>query len=354
MLNDIETISLKIEEINPMNKSTNVSIDTDIRVKFNSNISKSTVVGNVILFKVNEDNEERVSCNIIVKDNSVVLIPKEKLLNASNYKVLIPKNGVSDILGRRCLIDFSYTFTTASEKSAIKPKLIEPTDSKIYHCNPNVKFISESETNLIQISTNKSFTSIVYEKLLNTESNFEQSFEIENALEEGIYYIRIKNEYNIFSDYNQFYISLVNGKVSDEDYSEEVSESELFEPLNLIKASQDGKIVTNNLNCIDFIFEGKIDTSLLDISNNYLLGESVKDEFDEDFNPQGYLSYNLVSVYDDLEDKTYIMYVLNSNDNENDEDQDNQEYCLTNDDLLSDEELSEILSSIFNESRGVN
>lgn len=353
MLNDIETISLKVEEINPVNKSSNVPVDTEIIVKFNSNISKSTVINNIILFKVNKDNEERVSCNIVVKDSSVVLIPKEKLVKSSNYRVLIPKNGIADILGRRCVIDFEYTFTTLSDVYATKPKLIEPIDSKIYHCNPNIKFISESETNLIQISTNKSFTSIIYEKLLNTESNFEQSFNIEPSLDEGIYYIRIKNEDNVFSDYNQFYISLVDGKVSNEDYSEEVTEEELFEPINLIKSSQDNKIVPNTLNCIDFIFEGKIDTSLLDISNNYLLGESVKDEFEDDYNPQGYLTYNLVSVYDDLEDKTYVMYVLNGSDNKEDDD-DKEEYCLTNDDLLSDEELSEILSSIFNESRGVN
>lgn len=347
MINDVEIISLKVEEVNPHNNSINIDLATDIRIKFNSNIAKSTVVNNILLFLVDNGKEERIPCNIMVKDNVVILTPKELLSVESNYKIFIAKNGVSDILGRRCIIDFSYNFTTMKDDFSSKPIILEPTDSKIYSSNPSIKFVSNTESNIIEISKDKSFTSVVYEKLYTKAYDVEQNYLIETSLGEGLYYVRIKNENNVYSDVSQFYISIVDGKVSEEDFSKEVESFDLFNDVEFIKASQSDKIVKNNFDTIDFVFEGKLDPSVLDSCNHYLYGNSLKDEYDEDYNPHGYMDYDLTYVYDDVEDKTYIIFnSIKAKDVSNNPG--NHTNCLTNDDLMTDAELKYILDEILN------
>ena len=310
MIKDLETLGLKVEDITPSQNKDSVSIDSNITIKFNSYLNKATIVNNVIL--LNATNEERIPCSVKLVNDTVIVTPKELLSKKEKYLVYIPKNGISDILGRKLLIDFKSYFITEIESYHIKPKVTEPKNG-IYPTLPQLIFTSPSKNNIIEISNSKSFNLIVYSSVSNSHADGEVIHKMETNLQDGLYYIRIKTEDNVVSDLTQFYLSSGEGRVSNSDYAVEVNDLGIDESNELLEFKPSKDIVEINRRCVYYVFDGKVDTDIIKKCKSYIVGESI-DESDEDIESHGYLDYEMIYMYDCVEQKTYIIFEINEGD----------------------------------------
>lgn len=301
MIRDIETIGLKIENISPGNNEINFPVDGHISIKFNSYISKSTLANNVYL--IHENTEERIPCSIKCYDDCIELYPKTLLINSAKYKISI--SNVSDILGRRMCMTYSSCFYTDSKEYIEKPSILEPL-SIIYNENPIVRLSCKSKTCIIEISNTKAFNLILYEKLIECNEG-ETEHIIEGVLEEGMYYIRLRTEEEVFSNSVQFYISHSEGKISEDDY--EIDES--FDNNNAeLKDFNPYKVsLYNNAKCIYYRFNGKIDIEKINSCKHYIKSEFIDTENTTSIE-HGYVDYNMIYMYDAFESITYLIFEL--------------------------------------------
>lgn len=307
MLNDIETIGLKVEIMNPNNGQINVDTNTDIKIKFNAHLNKNTIINNVILYE--QLTNERVSCGIKCNEDTMILSPKTELNVDTVYGILIKKDGVSDILGRKPLIDFNYSFTTLSTAKVKKPTIIYPTNQNSFDSLTSIKFISDSVKNVIEISSSKDFNILDYTVTTNCIAFTEHTVNIQNTFNPGTYYIRILGNDETYSDLTQFIINDEVGKVSDEDYSLEVDLESLLGDRTLVEFKPTSYIVDTNRRCLMFKFDNKISIDEIKKCKHSIYGETV-DTDNEEILEHGFVDYNMTYLYNSVENATYIIFEL--------------------------------------------
>ena len=107
----VDTIAPKITSTNPMDKDSNVRVNTDIRLKFNEEINQDLINSNNIILRINSplDTITPVIGSYHYEDSTAIFTPDTNLFFDTEYIVKI-KN-ITDLADNK-LKDYSFTFKT--------------------------------------------------------------------------------------------------------------------------------------------------------------------------------------------------------------------------------------------------
>lgn len=317
MLNNIETLGLKVESIRPSANKKEVETNTKIYVKFNAEVISNTIVGNIALYEDTDGlfNGEldttkltRINGNISYESKTLIFTPKNELSENKQYIVVVRKNGIKDIIGRSLLVDNVFTFFTKATKALEIPTILSPKNADTIKENLLIEFTNTHSVYNIQISTNVEFDTYVVDDIVNSSNNSTVSYSPSKELEDGLYYIRVKAMGGLFSDTIQCVLARNVGLVSSEDYNDllvEFDGSRVIDMTEMFPISD--KLSGVNISNIYLKFNGEITIDDINFNKSYLLGE-LFDETDSDtIDEEGYSDPKIITVYDKEEDATYVM-----------------------------------------------
>lgn len=315
---------LRIEIITPNNGELDISVNTQITLKFNSELDISSIMNSFIVF---EDTSSIYSSSVPLKDQvkflnavvgsiayremSLIFTPSQELKKNTRYLICVKANGLRDILGSTVLKEEMFTFFTHGLDVQDKIEIIIPKNNSIIKSIDEIE-LTETSTKLyfVQISKVNTFETILVDKTYNCNSNIiPTSF----GLEEGMYYMRAKSDNGEWSDITQFFIKpQEEGLVSQDDIKHLISQIEAEEDnieLLEIYPTNEQDMITLKLGVIYFKFSGKVSLEDVDFSNTYIYGDYVNEE-DADTITINDLNGEWTSVYDSTNNVSYIIFSL--------------------------------------------
>lgn len=319
MMTSISTLGLKPESIFPEKFKTNVSINSEISVYFNSELDASTIVGGFYILEdkefkyadgsVNLEEYKVVEGNLIYKDKTIIFTPIDQLNIDSRYLIYMPKECIRDILGNVILIDIVSHFTTEGIKTNAKCDILYPINNTTLTSLDKIAVSDvDSEKYLIQISKVKTFDNLVHEEIVDktvVEKNYN--------LGDGMYFIRAKAINSDFGD-----ISLVTIKTHentiptdqdlDEDYIWQEYEEEsgtFIESFPLDKSIN----INEKTNVLYMKFKGIVELDDIDFYESYLVGES--NDNDSNIISHEQVDGTFSVVHDEEKLETYVVFIPN-------------------------------------------
>lgn len=317
MLNNIETLGLKVESIRPSANKKEVETNTKIYVKFNADVMSSTIVGNIALYEdtdglfngeIDTNKLTRINGNISYESKTIIFTPKNELSENKQYIVIVRKNGIKDIIGRSLLVDNVFTFFTKANKALETPTILNPKNADTIREDLIIEFTNTHNVYNVQISTNIEFDTYVVDDIVNSSNNSTVTYSPDKTLEDGLYYIRVKAMGGLFSDTVQCVIGRNIGLVSKEDYNDLLVEFDGSRVMNMLEAFPvSDKLSGVNLANIYLKFEGEITIDDINFNKSYLLGELFDETDIDDIEEAGYIDPKIITVYDKEEDVTYIV-----------------------------------------------
>ncbi|QCX33448.1 hypothetical protein FDN13_06825 [Caloramator sp. E03] len=111
-----DNISPVLKSILPVNAAKNVSVTSNITISYNENIYKSSRFSDIVL---KTSNNKVVSTKIQIINNSLVIVPVNKLDYNTTYFIIIPSKALKDAANNQVITSYKYSFTT--EKDTEKP-----------------------------------------------------------------------------------------------------------------------------------------------------------------------------------------------------------------------------------------
>lgn len=317
MISSISTLGLKPESFSPEKFKTNVDINTQISINFNSELDTSTIISNIYIledkdFKYNDGDIDlnlfnKIDGNLTYKDKTIIFTPKNQLNINSRYIVYIPKDGIRDILGNVTLIDFVSYFSTDNFQSYGKCEVLYPINNTILHSLNRVSISDlDSLKYVVQISKIKTFDNLVYEEIFDMPI-VEKHIDIGD----GLYFIRAKALNGIFGETSVFTLkSHENTIPTDQDLDEDfVWEEYVKEPESLIEIypSNDSIEVNEKTNVLFMKFNGIVDIKDIDFHESFLNGEPNDDDDNITAHENVDGSYTVVQDEEKLE--TYVFFI---------------------------------------------
>lgn len=315
MINSIETIGLRVNNITPGAYSTGVSINQHIEIEFNSGLDTKTIFGNVYILKdtnrkmfgrpddLNINDFDVVEGSLVYKERIIIFQPLGQLEKSTRYIVYVPKKSLRDIGGRDNLTSYIAFFDTDGYAEYPPCEIVYPKNNTVIHELSKVSLSDlGAEKYVVQISKNKTFENGLYDKVVDFNT-VEDSFN----LGEGSYYLRARATNGVFGETSFFTIRTIpNTLVSDEDepFMYQPIESET-EYVDLDSVFPEGINVHEMTNAIFMKFNGIIPIEEIDIYESGLFQKNIdSDGFNED-NVEGAFSV----IHDDEANLTYVAFI---------------------------------------------
>lgn len=317
MIKDIETLGLKVESIRPSTNKHDVGTDTDIKIKFNAEILVNTVINNILVYEdtnalfngeIEEKDLTRINGKVSYDNKTVIFTPNNELDQNKQYIIVVRKNGVKDVLGRSLLFDNISTFFTKSNKALTKPLIISPKFGDTVSASLMIEFTDIYDIYNVQISKNIEFDSFIINEVVNSSNNKTVKYSPDVLLEDGLYFLRIKTDKEVFSDVVQFVIQENIGVVSEEDYNELLQEFN-YTNNHILKASypEQDKMCNVALNKACLSFEGELSILNINLNKSYMEGVLFDETDSDSIEEHGEIDTNIITVYDKEENTTYVV-----------------------------------------------
>lgn len=333
MDNTLETLGLSILNIAPSNNEVDVKTDESIKIKFNSELDTSTIIGNILVLKdknllyTGEESLENlgyfqiVDGNISYKDKTIIFKPKESLDTNTRYIVKVNKDGIKDVTGKKLSKTIVSSFFSSALDTSRKVIITFPEYGTITDKMPVISWEHiETDAIIIQIAKDIKFKYIVYENILRkSKDNILDSLDISKEYDDGSYFLRIKSVNEAWSEITQFFIKsniTEKSKITDDDVIEdevEIEEEEFTKDLVILDMYPKDKstMVSTKTNIIYVKVMGEISLDDLDLNNSFVEGSLFAEEDEENNAPQGYLTGKWSVIYDEFEDCSYIIFTPN-------------------------------------------
>lgn len=320
MISSISTLGLKPESIIPEKFKTNVDINTEISIYFNSELDTSTIIGNIYVLEdkkfnytsgdIKLEDYNIVDGNLTYKDKSIIFTPRNQLNVNSRYIIYIPKDGIRDILGNVTIVNFISYFSTESFQAYAKCEILYPVNNITITSLDKISISDlDSPKYLVQISKIKTFDNLVHEEIVDT-ATIEKKYNIGD----GLYFIRAKAINGEFGDPSVFTIkSHENTIPTDQDLDEDfIWEEYVEEPKTFLEAfpANDSIGINEKTNVLYMKFNGIIDIDDIDFHESYLIGKHS----DEDDSASSHDEVDGVYtvVHDEEKYETYVFFIPNS------------------------------------------
>lgn len=319
-------------ETYPANHAISVAVDVQITVLFDSDVSKSSIAGNVFLY---DHNGKQIDCRITYVDKLLTLSPRGNLDGNGSFKVVVkgdndPDNasapkGITNPLGYPMLGDYEFTFATFSQEEALEDVINGVPNNIIIEEQPILKFDVTSVTGNVvesirlQVSESNTFDVIEWEGEVAYSTEVKENGVSPNVvLPDGTYYWRAQvigeaSDGN-WSDTFQFNINTVlPSTVVDEDtvsLDPAFPESwDMLEPNIISVYPKDGFTnISTKLKTITVVFDQIIPSEQLKSSMVTLTGESV--DGDDTNTSHGEVSVSLDVAYDHTLNTTTLIVTL--------------------------------------------
>ena len=318
MINSINTLGLKPESIFPEKYKSNVSINAEVSIYFNSNLDASSIIGNLYILedsklKYSDDisnfkleDYKIVDGNLTYKDKTIIFTPREQLNMDARYIIYMPSNGIRDVIGNLIQVDFISYFTTEGVKSVRKCDVVYPVSNSILTSLDKIVVSDvDSEKYLLQISKVKTFDNLIHEEIVDS-TTISKNFN----LGDGLYFIRAKAINGDFGEISVLTIKTHENTIPtdqdlDEDYiwqeyeEEEHSIIETFPLNNAIGINEKTNILYMKL-------KGIVELEDIDFYESFLVGESNDDDINITSHEQVDGSFTVVHDEEKLE--TYVIF----------------------------------------------
>lgn len=327
MVNSVETLGLRVESISPEPYMINVNVNTDIKIKFNSELNTSSIVGNFTI--LNDSNMvytginsfkdsskfNQIQGSISYKDKSIIFTPKEPLKKDTRYLIYIRANGIKDILGNDMLIDYVEMFYTESLASLPGCNFISPVFGSIVEELPQFTWSNQNtRCYSFQMSKEPSFETLLCDELIrNTGAASEANsfYKPSLDLEEGLYYIRVRAINGSWGEVHQIFI-----KPNKEAL---VAMEDTYEGMLLVDANDEIEVidmfpnesscnVDTKVNIIYLKVRGLIEARNINFNECFVMGDLVDLDEEDSVQPHGNVQGKWNVVYDKDEDMTYIIF----------------------------------------------
>jgi hypothetical protein len=305
----------------------NVNVNSEISIKFNSDINTSTIIGNFTILNdiemsyVNSESLKeyskfsQVQGNVSYRDKIITFKPTEAFKKDTRYLVCIKANGLKDILGNAMLVDYVGMFYTESTASLPGCNFITPLFGAILKEVPRFTWTDQhAKCYAFQISKEPSFEVLLCDALIkNTtaEADAEPFYDSTMSLVEGLYYARVRAINGSFGEVLQIFIkdtteALVSIEDSIEnipftDYSEELEVLDMFPHEN--SCNMDTKV-----NIFYLKVKGLILAQNINFGDCFVIGDLLDEDEADTIEPHGKLDGAWNVIYDVTEDITYIIF----------------------------------------------
>lgn len=279
----------------PASYATNIPTNTTITVEFNIDLDTRKLSNYVLLV---DKRGVTVPCTVTYRTKILTIQPTEDLLPNQTYTVTLKgdsnledgvKEGIASIVGDNMQGDFTFNFSTEFEERLLPPLVLYPPNESIVAAQPTFKWENENEDARFefQLSKSKTFSTLIYptvEHLVVTGS----SLQIDQTLEDGTYYFRIRFVGGDWTEPYQFNLtSFVEGKIVEEDPDAVQFPTPAYEdyPIELELVDSFPKelalLVPTTAQTLYFRFIGDIKPDLLDMDSFELEGVHVSGDEDE-------------------------------------------------------------------------
>lgn len=333
MNNTNESIGLRVLDVSPDNRSSNVNVNSDIKITFTADINPQTFIKNIVVLKdynhifkdINSLKDYSqysvVKGSISYKDRVLTFTPEEQFDTDTCY-IIVLNDGITDITGIRMIKKHVSCFYTEAIASFPRCEIISPKYGCITDEVPIFQWKNQcSESYIFQISKSNTFELLLYNKVIDGNkitSTIEHKPDIK--FEEGLYHVRVKSENGEWSDTHQIFIKpIVDAIVSSQDAPEMMMFEDFFEgieePLEILEyfPSQDNINISLKTNVIYIKIKGKIDESKINLNDCYVYGDSFDEEHEEYAHKT--VDGKWTVVYDSYYDVTYIIFIPDILDN---------------------------------------
>ena len=327
MVNSVETLGLRVETISPKPYMINVNVNTEIKIKFNSELNTSTIVGNFTVLNdtnmvytgIDSLNDSSsftpIQGNVSYKDKSIIFTPTEPLKKDTRCLICIRANGIKDILGNVMLIDYVGMFYTESTASLPGCNFISPVFGSIYQEVPQFTWTNQhTKCYVFQMSREPSFETLLCDALITnitTESNANSFYNPSLDLAEGLYYARVRALSGAWGEIHQVFIKdTTEALVSMEDSPEGIllaDAPEDIEVLDMFPHDKDCNVDTK-VNIIYLKVGGLIEARSINFNECFIVGDLVDQDEADTVQPHGNIQGTWNVVYDKSEDVTYIIF----------------------------------------------
>ena len=332
MVNDINTLGLRITEISPRNNEINVNVNSDIKITFNSDIDTQTIIGNITV--VEDSNYEYINGdkynpkfipvkgNIMYSDKSIIFKPAMPFKTNTRYIVFVREKSIKDIMHNEMILPFVSTFFTDPVETLPKVIITSPKSEVILDRMPVIEWASQkTDAYLVQIAKDNSFAILSYEKIIKKINNeLDSKIDLSSKkFTDGLYYIRVKSINGEWSDDLQIFIKQdKNEKITLT--PEDVPEDMIFDELPIDDVvildyfpKENTSFVSTKLNIIYVKLLGEIKESDIDFNNISVFGSlyDEEDEYSSTVTPQEFVGGSWQVIYDNELDVTYIIYTIN-------------------------------------------
>ena len=333
MNNTNESIGLRVLDVSPNNRSSNVNVNSDIKITFTADINPQTFIKNIVVLKdynhifkdINSLKDYSqysvVKGSISYKDRVLTFTPEEQFDTDTCYIVVL-NDGITDITGIRMIKKHVSCFYTEAIASFPRCEIISPKYGCITDEVPIFQWKNQcSESYIFQISKSNTFELLLYNKVIDGNkitTTIEHKPDIK--FEEGLYHIRVKSENGEWSDTHQIFIKpIADAIVSSQDVPEMMMFEDFFEgieePLEILEyfPPQDNINISLKTNVIYIKIKGKIDESKINLNDCYVSGDSFDEEHEEYAHKT--VDGKWTVVYDSYYDVTYIIFIPDILDN---------------------------------------
>lgn len=338
MIKDNVTLGLRVQTLSPAPHSTDVDVNSEIKIHLNHEISPKSIVGSFSLvedenwiFESVEQLKDRqyfktVTGAMSYQDRVLTFKPKQPLKEGARYVLLVKAGGLKTIDGQTLREDFVSVFYTECQ-ATLPPAIIEsPKFGLITSEVPTFTWIDQNATSyLFQISTSHEFEVLTFSELIVKTMGVCAKTSITPIvqLKNGLYYARVKASNGHWSEPHQFYIEgQTKTLISEEDFDESLFvedylENDLFST-ELVESFPRPDSVNTRLNTalVYGVFTGRLTVDDIDWSDTYVVGELFDDEGIDavthgvESEEHGYLEGQWYLIYDEERDQTYVLFDL--------------------------------------------
>lgn len=346
MISSVSNNGLRVEKIYPSPYQINVKTNDEIRITFNSDLDTATIINSFVVLKdkfmnfVDEGSLNRlqdfevVNGNVSYKNKTIFFKPATDFDTSSRYVVCIRKNSITDITGNVMLLSFYASFIVSGSQSIPKCTFISPDTNSIYRECPIFEWNDMNvQSYVLQISRQPTFETLYCDQFIlpyhvedsTAISKYEPNFE----LSEGLYYARVKALCGEWSDTLQFFIKpSIDGNIQnqiDDISNDDANDNNLigdllsqigddFEVEVLDMYPKDGDVdIDTKLNCIYVKVRGQVTEDDVDFDLSSLEGVLYDADTVDVDKDTGTVDGSWIFVYNDIENATYIIFVIGSN-----------------------------------------
>lgn len=326
MINQNYTAGLQVETLVPAPFSNHVDVYSEIRVRLNSELIVKSIIGNFMVFEdvdwqynlsqpTTLENKVMVRGAVSYRDRCIIFKPAEPLKPNARYVIHLKANGIQSITTDHLMAPFSSVFYTQVEGSLPQAEWISPFHGEVFKGNPTFEWKDQStHTYVLQLSRHERFDTLIEERLISSglpEISAETTYTPTHALEDGMYFARIKALTGHWSETLSFYIQKNQGQfinyedATDQPYLEDY-QAAIPTCVYVFPTEAEMQVSLKTSVCYA-VFDGRLEPTDVDWNQTFVICESY-DQTEELSEDEMYPIGKWHLVYQTEQDQTYLLY----------------------------------------------